>query len=294
MDSQGKPWRPPWCSSQRYTSVIHAMPIARHRLSRLATIVAAGALIICAFTPSPYVIREEGPAYDVLGTVTDEGQTETKTVLDITGAPTYPTTGSLYMLTVRVLGSPRAQPNWVQTASAWVDPTRTVLPLDAVYPPGQTFDDQERETTEQMTTSQQAAVDAALNHLGLEDAESKPQVQISLDKVGGPSAGMMFSLGIIDKLTPGSMTGGETIAGTGTIDAAGHVGPIGGIRQKVLTARDHGAPWFLVPEANCAELAGGIPDSVTVVSVASLDDALHALDTISTTKSVAGLPQCAR
>ena len=73
------------------------------------------------------------------------------------------------------------------------------------------------------------------------------EVKINVGDVGGPSAGMMFSLGIVDKLTPGSMTGGKSIAGTGTITAEGDVGPIGGIQQKMVGARKSGATVFLTP-----------------------------------------------
>ena len=77
-------------------------------------------------------------------------------------------------------------------------------------------------------------------------------VSVSLsDDIGGPSAGLMFSLGVYDTLTPGSLTGGADVAGTGTIDERGRVGPIGGIQQKIVAAADAGAKIFLVPPGNC-------------------------------------------
>jgi len=117
-------------------------------------------------------------------------------------------------------------------------------------------------------------------------------VNIQLDKVGGPSAGMMFALGIIDKLTPGSIQGGADVAGTGTIDQSGDVGPIGGIRQKLFGAREAGADWFLAPAANCDEVTGHIPDGLTVFAVSTLDDSLAALDAIRTGADTSGLPTC--
>lgn len=117
------------------------------------------------------------------------------------------------------------------------------------------------------------------------------EVQIQLDQVGGPSAGMMFALGIIDKLTPGQLQGGENVAGTGTIDQAGTVGPIGGIQQKLHGAADNGATWFLAPTNNCDEVTGNIPDGLTVLSVSTLKDALAALDGIKT-GNTAALPTC--
>ena len=107
-------------------------------------------------------------------------------------------------------------------------------------------------------------------------------VTIQLDSVGGPSAGMMFALGIIDTLTPGFLQGGADVAGTGTINQAGEVGPIGGIRQKLIGADDNGADWFLAPADNCDEVTGHVPDGMTVFSIDTLDDALAALDAIRT------------
>ena len=108
------------------------------------------------------------------------------------------------------------------------------------------------------------------------------KVTISLGDIGGPSAGLMFALGIIDKLEPGSLTDGRFIAGTGTIDDQGVVGPIGGIQQKLIGARRKGATVFLVPADNCAEALTSPPDGLKLVKVSSLRSALselHKLDT---------------
>jgi PDZ domain-containing protein len=117
-------------------------------------------------------------------------------------------------------------------------------------------------------------------------------VRIRLSDVGGPSAGLMFALGIVDLLTPGELTGGKIIAGTGTITADGAVGPIGGIQQKVLGARASGASIFLVPSANCADARGvdshGAP---RLVKVDSLAGALKAVDQLRTNPA-ANVPSC--
>jgi Lon-like protease len=117
-------------------------------------------------------------------------------------------------------------------------------------------------------------------------------VAIQLENVGGPSAGMMFALGIIDKLTPGELNGGEQVAGTGTIAGDGTVGPIGGIRQKLYGAKDAGATWFLAPTSNCDEVSGHIPDGLSVFSVDTLDDALAALEVIADGGDTSTLPTC--
>ena len=106
-------------------------------------------------------------------------------------------------------------------------------------------------------------------------------VTIRLDDVGGPSAGMMFALGIIDKLTPGDITSGLNISGTGTIDPDGNVGPIGGIRQKLFGAQGIGSPFFLAPADNCDQVVGHIPDGLAVFAVSTLDEALNVLDFLS-------------
>ena len=117
-------------------------------------------------------------------------------------------------------------------------------------------------------------------------------VKIQLDNVGGPSAGMMFALGIVDELTPGALTGGHDIAGTGTIDATGEVGPIGGIRQKLYGARDAGAKFFLAPASNCNEVVGHIPDGLQVISTDSLQDSIEALEVIADDGDIDALPAC--
>jgi Lon-like protease len=118
-------------------------------------------------------------------------------------------------------------------------------------------------------------------------------IDIKLADVGGPSAGMMFALGIIDKLTPGDMTGGKFVAGTGTIDDNGAVGPIGGIGLKTIGARDKGATYFLTPADNCQEAAKDVPEGLTLVKVRTLNDALAALKEIKA-GDVKALPGCTK
>lgn len=102
-------------------------------------------------------------------------------------------------------------------------------------------------------------------------------ITFTLKDVGGPSAGMMFSLGLVDKLTPEDLAAGRHIAGTGTITPEGEVGPIGGIRQKLAGARNAGAELFLMPAVHCAEAADHIPDGLTVVPISTLADAVTAV-----------------
>jgi PDZ domain-containing protein len=90
----------------------------------------------------------------------------------------------------------------------------------------------------------------------------------------------MFALAVVDKLSPGELTGGRFIAGTGSIDAAGNVAPIGGIPFKMEAARDAGATVFLVPDQNCAEAAANAPAGLQLLRVARLADAVHQLEAL--------------
>jgi len=117
-------------------------------------------------------------------------------------------------------------------------------------------------------------------------------VEFELDQVGGPSAGMMFALGIVDELTPGSLAADRHVAGTGTITPEGDVGPIGGIRQKLEGAAAAGAEVFLAPQGNCAEVQGHVPEGLTVVSVATLDDAVAAAQAAGRGEDLSALPAC--
>lgn len=122
------------------------------------------------------------------------------------------------------------------------------------------------------------------------DFELPVDIEINAQEIGGPSAGLIFSLGIVDLLTPGSLTGGEEIAGTGTIDLAGVVGPIGGIQQKLFGAREDGAKWFLAPTNNCHDFST-VPDGLTVIPVDTFESAKLAVEAIAAGQG-ASLPTC--
>jgi Lon-like protease len=115
------------------------------------------------------------------------------------------------------------------------------------------------------------------------------RVQIRVGNIGGPSAGLMFALAIMDKLTPGSLTGGRFVAGTGEISADGTVGPIGGIQQKLAGARKAGATVFLTPAANCPDTVGAVPSGLRLVKVSTLADAVRALNALAAGSNV---PSC--
>ena len=125
-----------------------------------------------------------------------------------------------------------------------------------------------------------------------EGHEFPMDVDLAVGDIGGPSAGMIFALSVYDELTPGALTGGHSIAGTGTIAPDGTVGPIGGIRQKMVGAEESGAEFFLAPAANCGQVVGHEPEGLEVVAVDSFEDALGASGTIADTGEIEDLPTC--
>jgi PDZ domain-containing protein len=326
--------------------------------------------------PVPYVVLKPGPALNTLGEVGG------KPLIEVQGRRTYPTSGALDLTTVSVFGGPGNRVSLAAAVRGWLDSTQAVVPVESVYPEGQTVAESRQENERAMVSSQEAATVAALKVLdipvpttltvgGFADAAPAAKVlrvgdvilgvggvrtpdltvlrreldrtepggdvrvlvrrggaeltvtattiegregetrltllgvsidpsfqfpftvRIQIEDIGGPSAGTMFALGIIDKLTPGDLTGGRKIAGTGTIDADGVVGPIGGIQQKLVGARAAGATYFLAPAGECDEVVDHVPDGLTVVPVATLDEARTAVEAIARGgPEAAALPGC--
>ncbi len=338
----------------------------------LTAVIAVG----LALLPAPYVIDNPGPTYDTLGSVTVSDQEIA--LIQISGAPTFDTSGELRLTTVTRSGNPESLPGWFDVVAGWFDPTRTVIPVDAAYPPGMTVEANLEAARIEMQNSQQESVAAALSYVGMpftsllvvsqamENGPSegvlKPgdiiakaagtpvsdvselreiikvsgtlqplalqvkregrlidvtvvprmsegdvrvpvigilvsgsyefpiEVDIALEDVGGPSAGLMFALGIVDKLTEENITAGHVVAGTGTVNASGVVGSIGGIRHKMFGALADGASVFLAPLDNCGDVLGHIPDGLSVYPVATLDDAVDVLQTLDSGGTPAQCP----
>lgn len=348
----------------------------RQRWGYSAIALAVACAVLFALTPSPYVIEQPGPVYDTLGTVSADG-TDVP-VISIEGTTSYPTIGTLDMLTVSIVGNRESQLSWIEAGMAWFSPHRALLPMDAIFPVGQTTEQQSQQNATLMVNSQQDAIAAALINLGypvtrevtvsglsdtspaagilrtgdiITEANGQPvqtvaelrsqinavgpapvtvtvlrsgqsqdvsitpttaddgsfvlgigasvayefpfDVSFQLDNVGGPSAGMMFALGIIAKLTPtGDLTGGKHWAGTGTITADGEVGAIGGIAQKMAGARSAGADYMLAPQSNCDEVVGNIPNGLDVYAVSTLEQAKTVVQTIASGADTSQLARC--
>lgn len=250
------------------------MPIAPSRNRKLAVCAAlvAALLAAAAFAPLPMSIIVPGLTANVLGSV--KGQP----VITVTGARTRATTGQLRMTTIGAT-QPNARVGFLDVAKAWFATDEAAMPRAAVYPTGGSVKEIEKYNQAQMNQSQDAATSAALGYVGL--SPSDVRVTLHLSDVGGPSAGLMFTLGIVDKLrgdgSGGDLTGGRTIAGTGTITANGKVGAVGGVPLKEQAAKRDGATVFLVPKDECADATAEQPAGLRLVPVTTLDGAVSAL-----------------
>ena len=151
----------------------------------------------------------------------------------------------------------------------------------------------EQQTTAALTTiAPQEGTTGSLLGLSLKiSVDSTVEASFGLSDVGGPSAGMMFALGVVDEITPGSLTGGKDISGTGTINMDGQVGPIGGSQQKTAGARNSGSRFFLAPASNCDEVRGHEPEGMQVFAVSTLHEAVTATEAIAS-GNTSGLTTC--
>ncbi|MCZ7414496.1 MULTISPECIES: S16 family serine protease [unclassified Streptomyces] len=250
-----------------------ALAARRRPVLAVCGLLLAGLLAAAAFAPLPYSVAQPGVTADVLGEYRGEP------VISVSGeaVPEEPgeRDGALLMTTIAATG-PDTPVRLGELLSGWFGEDRAVLPKDVVYPEGDSPEEIREHNEDTMLRSQDAAVDAALDELGI--AEDDVVVTLSLEDIGGPSAGLLFALGIVDTLDgEESLTGGATVAGTGTIDGDGTVGPVGGVPLKTQAARRDGATAFLVPLAECADAAAEVPEGLRLIPVRTLDDALAAL-----------------
>lgn len=233
----------------------------------------------------PYVIMEPGPVYNVLG------ENEGTQLVQVSGVPLSENPGSLDLLTVSVLGNPGNTPHFYDLVAAFFATDRSIVPLDYFYPVDVSEEETQAQDLKDFEESQASAVSAAKTSLAPEISDAIT-VKLELNGVVGPSGGLMFTLGIIDKATPGSLTGGKRIAGTGTISPSGEVGAIGGIDYKMISAKRAGDRFFLAPRENCMDVVGHIPTGLKVFAVGNLKDALKALTVISSDGDTSKLAVC--
>lgn len=349
--------------------------------SRRSTVIVALVIAIVlalAVLPSPYVVLRPGPTMNVLDELTKDDQSTPIISVD---TKTYPTDGSLRLVTVSLLGTPENRTRWLTVMQAAIDPTQKVLPLEDEYGDEESSEERTEQNAALMTSSQEQAAAAAFTRLGdrvpttltavgvvqggpaegllkegdvirevagttvesfaqmrglvrqsgageeldvtverdgkrvtveltpaLPDGGDEPmigviinptydlphKVDFTLSDIGGPSAGLVFALGLTDLLTPGAMLEGQSVAGTGTIDADGNVGPIDGLTQKLWAADRAGSELFLMPLKNCEMLPGRRPPGMDIAPVATLDEAVDVIEASGKGESVAGIERCDR
>lgn len=240
---------------------------------------------VTAFAPLPFAIAQPGMTADVLG------EYKGAQVITVSGATVRKTAGQLRMTTIEAT-NPDTRISLRQVIEGWFSTDQAVMPRDSVYPGGGNVKEIEQHNTQQMQQSQDAATAAALKYLGR--SSSEVSVTLKLSDVGGPSAGLLFTLGIIDKLdgngAGGDLTGGRTIAGTGTIDSDGKVGAVGGVALKTLAARRDGATVFLVPQDECSDAQAELPKGLRLIPVTDLKGAVSALKSLES--GAGSVPSC--
>lgn len=147
-------------------------------------------------------------------------------------------------------------------------------------------EDKQREVQVELGENPHKKGEAMLGILMSSEPAGGLEVHYNLNDIGGPSAGMMFSLAVIDKLTPGELNGGKFVAGTGTISEDGEVGPIGGIDHKIRGSRDEGAELFLAPAGNCDIVKATDSGDMVVAAVSTIDEAVKAMEDFAADREV--------
>ena len=229
------------------------------------------------FAPLPFVVVMPGGATDVLDKV-----------ISIKSENSYKPSGSLYLLAIRVT-SPGASMYSGEIVYGWVNGNSRIYPRSAVYPDNVSSKVLDKEAKVDMTSSQDKAKIVARAYVkkNFPDLATVDLDLITLDvkDTGGPSGGMVFTLGVIEELTPQDLLRGRKVAGTGTIDLLGKVGPIGGIDEKLIAAQRVGVTVFLAPRSNCSEIRS-IPEGITVFAINTIEDAVKALSANSSPEEI--------
>ncbi|MEV0531385.1 S16 family serine protease [Kitasatospora sp. NPDC050463] len=256
------------------TKLPKALTAPRTRALALCGVLVAALFGVAAFVPLPYTLTWPGVTADTLGSY------QGAPVLTITGAPVRTTDGELRMVTISAT-NPGEKTTFWRSLKAWFDQDEAIRPTETVYPQDDPAKAEEV-TAQQMTESQDSATTAALSYLHLSPAQVK--VKVDLGDIGGPSAGQMLALGIVDKLAGdgkgGDLTGGVKVAGTGTIDDQGVIGPVGGVPLKTQAAARDGATVFLLPKDECADAKVNLPGGLRLVPVGTLGESISALDAL--------------
>lgn len=256
-------------------------------LPRLVSITLGIFFLLATVAPLPFAIILPGEAQNVF-----------KDVITIKKTSTYPASGRIDLMSIRVTNPD----SWIfgpEIIYSWINSERAVYPKSAIYPPGTSSEVEEKQAKEDMVSSQDLAIFAAINYVQsnpeiLNSPARGAQVEINNGKkrankidsknisfnvkeTGGPSGGLVFALALVELLTERDLFKGAHIAGTGTINARGVIGPIGGINEKIASASKVGATLFFAPVDNAQEIKN-VPAGIKVITVATLAQAISYLE----------------
>lgn len=230
-------------------------------------------LLIALFAPMNFVLVTPGPATALFPKVL--------TIQESAGVDTYPVKGQLNLLTIYIT-NPESYVFGAEILGCWAWGDCVAMPRSVMYQDGAT-DDAEVETgKKEMVKSQNVALAAAKaaitrNFTGINlDAVKDSSVKVSLKNTGGPSGGLIFTLGLVDLLTQEDLLQGRNIAGTGTIAVDGGVGPIGGVTEKIIGAKRAGASILFISTQNCNELPAEV-EGIQVIAIEKIDQAIEYL-----------------
>ncbi len=259
-------------------------------------LVAATAIALLA--PMNFVLINPGPASPLFPKVValKDSSAQNSSGSD-SSLKTYPVDGNLYLLTIYVT-NPEAYVSGAMVLGCWAWGDCAALPRSVMYKKNATNKKEIAESKKEMDTSQSVAVTAAKGYL----SKTYPQInlanfsdsslKVALKNTGGPSGGLVFTLGLIDLLTPADILQGRKVAGTGTISAAGKVGPIGGVTEKILGAKKVGASLLFISRQNCLDLPDQV-EGIKVVAIDTIDEAVAYLLQKSEPLNSAGIRGCA-
>lgn len=256
------------------------------------------ATAIALLAPMNFVLINPGPASPLFPKVValKDSSAQNSSGSD-SSLKTYPVDGNLYLLTIYVT-NPEAYVSGAMVLGCWAWGDCAALPRSVMYKKNATNKKEIAESKKEMDTSQSVAVTAAKGYL----SKTYPQInlanfsdsslKVALKNTGGPSGGLVFTLGLIDLLTPADILQGRKVAGTGTISAAGKVGPIGGVTEKILGAKKVGASLLFISRQNCLDLPDQV-EGIKVVAIDTIDEAVAYLLQKSEPLNSAGIRGCA-
>lgn len=251
--------------------------IRRALAAAVALLVVLG---ILAF-PLPYVALSPGAVYDTLGPGPSGAP-----LIQVTGVPTFRSAGRLDLTAVAMRGGAGPRMTVLNYLRASLSADTDVFPERKFLPSGTSAKQGRTRAMHEMETTEARAIRLALALLDLDP--SSVRINIDAADIGGTSAGLMLTLGLVDILTPLDLTGGRRVAGTGAVDDNGAVLGIAGIRQKMIAADRAGDRVFLTPAANCAAAAVSAPKGLWLVRVTSVRNALAALASLRAGHRVTG------